>query len=163
MHRLNGLNQHDFHARWLDNAVPGFTTPDPLAERNWAESPYVYCGSNPVNRIDPLGLDWYWNKAGNKTPVWFESSKDVPGFDTHSPSCWLYSQNFRYFFAENGNIYVYPLEGGDLYHSFERNQESLYNAYGFVPPRHDEDEENSENVSDGISISSPVLSDMLNK
>jgi len=37
--------------------VPGFTTPDPLAETHTWESPYVYCGGDPVNRMDPTGLE----------------------------------------------------------------------------------------------------------
>jgi RHS repeat-associated protein len=57
--RMNGLNEYDFSARWLDNAVPGFTTPDPLAELHCGESPYMYCGGDPVNRVDPTGLDYY--------------------------------------------------------------------------------------------------------
>ena len=38
--------------------MPGFTTPDPLAEMHPNESPYAYCGANPVNRIDPTGLEY---------------------------------------------------------------------------------------------------------
>ena len=45
--------------RYYDYAVPGFTTPDPLAEKHYSESPYSYCGGNPINRVDPTGLDWY--------------------------------------------------------------------------------------------------------
>ena len=29
---------------------------DPLAERNYSISPYAYCAGNPVNRIDPTGM-----------------------------------------------------------------------------------------------------------
>jgi RHS repeat-associated protein len=57
--RMNGLNESDFSARWQDAAVPGFTTSDPLVENHPWESPYSYCGANPVNRTDPTGLDWY--------------------------------------------------------------------------------------------------------
>jgi len=57
--RMHGLNEYDFSARWQDPAVPGFTTSDPLVENHPWESPYMYCGGNPVNRVDPTGLDWY--------------------------------------------------------------------------------------------------------
>ena len=32
---------------------------DPLADKNIAESPYVYCSGRPINKIDPTGLDDY--------------------------------------------------------------------------------------------------------
>ena len=69
--RMNGLNENDFSARWLDNAVPGFTSSDPLAERHPDESPYLYCGNNPVNRVDPSGLEWYTKEGGSSTDYYF--------------------------------------------------------------------------------------------
>ncbi len=68
MDRMHGLNQYDFSARWMDNAVPGFNTPDPLAEYHFSESPYSYCGADPVNRVDPTGMDYYSN--GDKVFYW---------------------------------------------------------------------------------------------
>jgi RHS repeat-associated protein len=56
---MHGLNRYDFHARQLSTAIPRFTTPDPLAEKYYSVSPYVYAGNNPVNRIDPTGKDEY--------------------------------------------------------------------------------------------------------
>ena len=46
---------YDFGARRYTPAVPRWTTIDPLAEKYYAISPYVYCAGNPVNRIDPDG------------------------------------------------------------------------------------------------------------
>ena len=47
--------------------MPGFTTPDPLAETHTWESPYAYCGGDPVNRMDPTGLEWNTNDDGQYT------------------------------------------------------------------------------------------------
>jgi len=58
---MHGLNWQDFGARWLDNVRMQFTSVDPLAERNYSVSPYAYCSGNPVNRIDPDGMDWFQN------------------------------------------------------------------------------------------------------
>jgi hypothetical protein len=38
---------------------------DPLAEKYYPISPYVYCANNPINNIDPFGLDvWEINNKG---------------------------------------------------------------------------------------------------
>lgn len=55
-----GLNLYDFAARWHNPALPGFTTPDPLAEKYRDISSYVYCAADPINLIDPSGMD-IWN------------------------------------------------------------------------------------------------------
>jgi RHS repeat-associated protein len=54
---MHGLNCQDFGARWLDNARMQWTSIDPLAEMYYNVSPYAYCVGNPVNNIDPFGLD----------------------------------------------------------------------------------------------------------
>ena len=56
--RNHGLDWYDYVARRYDGMR--FTTMDPLAEKYYEVSPYAYCGDNPVNRIDPFGLD-YWS------------------------------------------------------------------------------------------------------
>jgi hypothetical protein len=47
-----------------NNEIPIFTTQDPLSEKYYSLSPYVYCSNNPVSRTDPNGLldDWYLNE-----------------------------------------------------------------------------------------------------
>ena len=63
--RANGLDMYDFEARHYDPVVPRFTTIDPMAEKNSSVSPYSYCGGNPINRVDPTGMDeWEINKRG---------------------------------------------------------------------------------------------------
>lgn len=37
-----------------------FLTVDPLAEKYYSWSPYVYVGNNPIIRTDPTGMDWYF-------------------------------------------------------------------------------------------------------
>jgi RHS repeat-associated protein len=52
---MNGYDNYDYGARGYYPAIGRFTTVDPLAERAYDISPYVYCHNNPVNRIDPDG------------------------------------------------------------------------------------------------------------
>ena len=61
----HGLNTYDYGARQYNSIVPSWTSVDPLAEKYYNISPYVYCGNNPVNIIDPNGLSWYNDKKGN--------------------------------------------------------------------------------------------------
>ena len=63
--RQNGLNMYDFGARWYDVAgVPMWTSVDPLAEKNPNMTPYHFCHDNPVNRIDPDGMDDHYTQNG---------------------------------------------------------------------------------------------------
>ena len=52
---FHGLNWYDYLARGMDPAAGRFTTIDPLCEKYFALSPYVFCANNPVNYIDPDG------------------------------------------------------------------------------------------------------------
>ena len=61
------------------NTKAMFTTIDPHAESYYHLSPYSYCGGNPVNRIDPTGMDWYQN---NQTSyyTWYDGDGAREGF-----------------------------------------------------------------------------------
>ena len=59
---FHGLNWYDYLARGMDPAAGRFTAIDPLCEKYFALSPYVFCANNPVNYIDPDGMDWFRTK-----------------------------------------------------------------------------------------------------
>ena len=61
----NGLNEYDFGARQYYSAVPAFTRIDPLCEDTRHLSPYLYCGNNPVNAIDPDGRSTWVTDMGD--------------------------------------------------------------------------------------------------
>ena len=54
-----GLVFYDFGARFYLPGSPQWISMDPLAEKYYSISPYVYCAGNPVNLIDLKGEDWY--------------------------------------------------------------------------------------------------------
>ncbi len=59
-----GLNWYDYSARQMEPALGRFLSIDPLAEKYYSVSPYVYCGNNPINAIDPDGRDWIKDRYG---------------------------------------------------------------------------------------------------
>ena len=48
----NGLDLYDSEARWYDSLLGRTTTMDPLAEKYYSLSPYLWCAGNPVNIND---------------------------------------------------------------------------------------------------------------
>lgn len=52
---MHGLNEYDFTARRQDPIIQSFTSIDPLCEKYYSISPYVYCLNNPIKYVDPDG------------------------------------------------------------------------------------------------------------
>ncbi len=53
------LSWLDFHARMYDPSIARWHVPDPLAAKFAPVSPYSYCMGDPVNFIDPNGMEAY--------------------------------------------------------------------------------------------------------
>ena len=63
----------DFGARMYNPTIARWTTSDPLSEKYYGISPYVYCLGNPISIIDPNGMDiWTMDEKGNV--VWVKES-----------------------------------------------------------------------------------------
>ena len=58
-----GLDWYDYGARRYDAALGRFTTADPMAEKNFPWSPYLYCNGSPVLHVDKEGkfLETAWD------------------------------------------------------------------------------------------------------
>ena len=50
-----GLNLYDFGARRYDPATGRWLSQDPLAEKYYGHSPYLFCAANPMRYVDPEG------------------------------------------------------------------------------------------------------------
>ena len=65
----------DFGAKMYNPAIARWTAADPLSEKYYGISPYVYCLGNPISIIDPNGMDiWTMDEKGNV--VWVKESDD---------------------------------------------------------------------------------------
>ena len=61
--RKNGLDWMDYGARHFAGHGQ-WTSPDPLAEKYYDWSPYVYCIGNPIKFVDPDGRNPIYNLNG---------------------------------------------------------------------------------------------------
>jgi hypothetical protein len=60
---------------------------DPLCEKYYSISPYVYCGNNPINAIDPTGCDSiYWNQNGNMISCYGNDKSQTHNYVIRTPS-----------------------------------------------------------------------------
>lgn len=51
----NSLDLYDSHARFYDSMIGRTTSQDPLAEKYYHLSPYLWCAANPIKFIDKNG------------------------------------------------------------------------------------------------------------
>ena len=91
----HGLNTYDYGARQYNSIVPSWTSVDPLAEKYYNISPYVYCGNNPVNIIDPNGMEWVTDSAGNAHWDANYTKDNVPEGMTYLGATCLMMDNFK--------------------------------------------------------------------
>lgn len=63
--RFNALNWYNYGARWYDPAILHWNGVDKLAEKFVNSSPFLYCHNDPINRIDPNGMDDYYTINGD--------------------------------------------------------------------------------------------------
>ena len=60
--RENGLDLYDSKARMYDPTIGRTPTQDPMAEKYYSKSPYLWCAGNPITFADPNGkeVDVIW-------------------------------------------------------------------------------------------------------
>jgi RHS repeat-associated protein len=76
---IKDLGWLDFSARMLRSETDptGWLSIDPLCEKYYSISPYVYCNNNPLRYVDPDGMYYYdWNDKIYRTDAGNEVSWD---------------------------------------------------------------------------------------
>ena len=77
----------DFGARMYNPTIARWTTADPMSEKYYGISPYVYCLGNPISIIDPNGMDiWTMDEKGNV--VWVKESDDHRLYYVNNNGVW---------------------------------------------------------------------------
>ena len=61
--RENGLDWYDSKARMYDPTIGRTPTQDPMAEKYYSISPYLWCAGNPITFTDPTGMAVFWHNG----------------------------------------------------------------------------------------------------
>lgn len=69
----NGLNLYNSHARFYDSMIGRTTSQDPLAEKYYHLSPYLWCAANPIKFGDKNGM---YLKGIDGNPVFLIRKED---------------------------------------------------------------------------------------
>jgi len=111
------LGYQNYGARFYDPSIGRFMSVDPLAntEHSLSINPYHYVANNPINNIDPDGLDWYENNETGEVH-WQEGSDDLDGHKNIGANYVLAGSNGLIFHNQNevvGTLSYDDAEGGD--------------------------------------------------
>lgn len=100
---MHGLDWYDYGARHMSPDVGRFATIDPMTEKYYSISTYVYCVNNPIKYVDIDGLD-----PGDYFKTKNEAARDFGIF--YNPHSIKYGLEFASFIMYNPQkkMYYYP-------------------------------------------------------
>ena len=117
-----------------DAAIGRWHVVDPMSEKYYEWTSYVYCGNNSVNMIDPIGTDWYRSENGD---IKWRKSKDKEYTDDNG-NVWINIGSNMLFTNGERSILFQQFEGDDgeltlhtavINQNEEKQKEDLEAAY----------------------------------
>ena len=109
--KMHGLNTYDYGARQYYSIVPAWDRIDPMCEKYYSISTYVFCGGNPINRIDLNGKDdWLINNKGYVTRKYNKDGDFIYFVGGNGKQPCTPTLSFKY-----GTIEGKPLDNGKYY------------------------------------------------
>ncbi len=104
--RRDGLREYIYGSRMCVPSVTRFNSIDNLCEKHPDQSPYLFCGGNPVRCVDPTGNEWKYvsdeSAEEYNTFVWVDAkdayiyTKDKDGNEVKElrPDCYVQAISF---------------------------------------------------------------------
>ena len=126
--KMHGINLYDSNARFQHKDLPRFTSMDPLAEWDFATSPYAYCQNDFVNLVDPWGLFPTWEEA-------HQASLNHPG--SHVRRDWNTGNYFYYFSVDSDEAVTVHREFGLMGNPYDFGRPYIGNTYSSYYLTHD--------------------------
>ena len=105
----HGWHTYDFGARIYDPTLARWLSPDPMMEKYYPWSPYVYCGNDPVRYIDLDGKADYFTTSG----IFIKS-------DNNKKDSYIYIQ------TETGNVKLADYNFGNGYNNLRAMMRVVY-------------------------------------
>lgn len=124
---MHGLNTYNYGARQYNPVVPIWDRVDPLCEKYYNTSPYVYCGNNPVNAVDPDGM--------KIIPILYYNNIQSPKSYFHSPKAFYdamctfakttFGKQVLSDFTPRGS-YIFGVKGNGRYANFDLRIQEVF-------------------------------------
>ena len=118
----------DYGARMYDPALGRWLATDPMAGRRYNISPYVFCGNNPVNLVDPDGMDWYTINSSGETKLRLKTEDQFDQLFAVSPDGEMMSDRF----LKVNNKKVLPLMSRGEYVPAGGNMKDMLDIFYFA-------------------------------
>ena len=153
--RHHGLDWYDYGARWYNGY--SWTTPDPLAEKYYDTSPYVYCADNPIKYIDPDGKKVYLyatvlpgNNPSKLNPLQYATHTFIVVTDSENKvrGYFAYGSEYMGLRGAFGGRLVRQHYDQDISVFKGKDMRSLKNKIEVIPPKGMTSEEFDQNVID---------------